>query len=212
MRGAQFPTVTVVVLIILFAGLATAVSLNLTLGFDRAILLSLRNSANLARPGPEWLAETMRDITSLGSVVAVLIFAVTISGYWLLNGDPRAAALLLGSAIGALVLNEILKLAIDRPRPDAVLQAARVFSSGFPSGHATLSSTTYFLTALLLEHRAREWTRVWLMAAATLVVLAIGFSRIYLGLHYPADILGGWCVGAAWVCCCYPAIRRLRPH
>ena len=201
------------VLILLFAVLATAVSLHLSMGFDRAIILSLRNTTNIARPlGPDWLPETMRDITSLGSVVVALGFASILSGYLVLTGYRGAAALLFGSAMGALLLNDLLKFAIDRPRPDAVLQAARVFTSGFPSGHATLSSVTYISAAALFgplydERRARTY----MMAIAIFVVALIGFSRIYLGVHYPTDIFGGWCVGAAWVSWCYPAIRMLRP-
>jgi undecaprenyl-diphosphatase len=199
--------------LLLFALLATAVSRHLSMGFDRAIILSLRDSTNIARPlGPDWLPETMRDITSLGSVVLALGFAGVLSGYLLLTGNRGAAALLFGSAVGALLLNDLLKYAIDRPRPDAMLQTARVFTSGFPSGHAALSSVTYISAAALsgplcTERRARTY----LMAIAIFVVALIGFSRIYLGVHYPTDILGGWCVGAAWVSCWYPAIRMLRP-
>ena len=200
-------------LFLLFALLAAAVSLHLTMGFDRPIILSLRDSTNTARPlGPDWLPETMRDITSLGSVVVALGFAAVLSGYLLLSGYRGAAALLFGSAVGALVLNDLLKFAIDRPRPDAILQTARVFTSGFPSGHATLSCVTYVSAAALfgpLNDDRR--TRRYLMIIAILVVALIGFSRIYLGVHFPTDILGGWCIGAAWLCCCYPAIRTLRP-
>lgn len=197
-------------LILLFVLLAAAVSLHLSMGFDRAIILSLRDSTNIARPlGPDWLPETMRDITSLGSVVVALGFAAVLSGYLLLSGYRGAAALLFGSALGALVLNDLLKFAIDRPRPDAILQTARVFTSGFPSGHATLSCVTYLSAAALLGQRR---ARTYLMIIAILVAALIGFSRIYLGVHFPTDILGGWCIGAAWVCCCYPAIRALRPR
>ena len=198
---------------VLFAVLATAVSLHLTMGFDRAIILSLRDSTNIARPlGPDWFAETMRDITSLGSVVVALGFAAILSGYFLFSGQRGAAALLFGSAVGALLLNDLLKFAIDRPRPDAILQAARIFTSGFPSGHATLSCVTYISAAALFRTWSDELrVRRYLMAVAIFVVAIIGFSRIYLGVHFPTDILGGWCIGAAWVCSCYPAMRMLRP-
>jgi undecaprenyl-diphosphatase len=211
--GERFPLVPVAAAILLFTVLAVAVSLHLTMGFDRAVILSLRDSANIARlPGPQWLADATRDVTSLGSIVVVMIFSVIVSGYWLFNGAPRSAALLLGPAIGALLVNDVLKLVFDRPRPDAVLQAAHVFSAGFPSGHAALSSTVYFLAALLSARTARERTRGWLVTTATVVVGLIGFSRIYLGVHYPTDVIAGWCVGAVWVCCCNPAIARLPRH
>jgi undecaprenyl-diphosphatase len=184
----------------LFAAIAAGVSLNVTAPFDRSVLLLLRDPANISRPiGPGWLFETMRDFTSLGSIPILVLFTVVIAGYWLLVGRRRAAVLLVAVLIGALVTNDLLKLAFDRPRPDAILQSARVFSSDFPSGHATLSSAAYFSAALLSGSPAIGVARWFLLCLAALVVLGIGFSRLYLGLHYPSDVVAGWCVGGAWV-------------
>jgi undecaprenyl-diphosphatase len=194
-------------LVLLFAAIAAAVSLNATAPFDRMILLSLRDPANLSRPiGPAWLFETMRDLTSLGSIVVLLLFTATVAGYWLLTGRRRAAALLITALIGAIILNELLKVAFERPRPDAILQSARVFSSDFPSGHATISSAVYFSASLLAGLPAMGVARHFLLYLAGLVVVVIGFSRLYLGLHYPTDVLAGWCVGGAWVLALSPAI------
>jgi undecaprenyl-diphosphatase len=188
-------------LVLLFAAIAVAVSLNATAPFDRGILLSLRDPANISRPiGPAWLFETMRDLTSLGSIVVLLLFTMTVAGYWLLTGRRRAAALLVAALIGAIVLNDVLKLAFERPRPDAILQSARVFSSDFPSGHATISSAVYISASLLAGAQpAVQLARRFLLYLAGFVVVVIGFSRLYLGLHYPTDILAGWCVGGALV-------------
>src|SRR5437016_12802720 len=109
----------IAVLFLIFAVIATAVSVDATAGFDRAVLLSLRDAANRERPsGPEWLVEAARDFTSLGSVIVVLLFTGTVAGYWLLAGHRRSATLLLASVIGALLLNYLLHLMFDRSRPD----------------------------------------------------------------------------------------------
>ena len=173
--------------------------------FDRSILLALRDPANIAVTlGPPWLFETMRDFTSLGSIAVLAVFTVAVAGYWLLSGRRRAAALLVAAFIGTLVVNDLLKLAFDRPRPDAVLQSARIFSSGFPSGHAALSSAVYFSASLLATGVARGF----LLSLAGFIVLVIGFSRIYLGVHYPSDVLAGWCVGAGFVLALSPAMAE----
>lgn len=199
-RRVRFPGWAIPSLILLFSAIAAAVSLNATAPFDRSVLLWLRDPADVSRPiGPEWLFESMRDFTSLGSVAIVVLFTVVIAGYWLLVGRGRAAALLVAVLIGALVTNDLLKLAFDRPRPDAILQSARVFSSDFPSGHAALSAAAYFSAALLSGSQATGVARRFLLCLAGFVVLVIGFSRLYLGLHYPSDVLAGWCVGGAWV-------------
>lgn len=185
-------------LVIVFAAIAAAVSLNITMPFDRSILMSLRDPTNISRTiGPPWLSETMRDFTSLGSISVLALFTATVAGYWLLTGRRCAAALLVAAMIGTLVMNDLLKLAFDRPRPDAILQSARVFSSGFPSGHSALSSAVYLSAARLAGLDARD-ARRFLLDLAGVIVLVIGFSRLYLGVHYPSDVLAGWCVGGAW--------------
>lgn len=195
----RFPVWAVLGLVLVFAAIAAAVSLNDTASFDRAILLLLRDPADISRPpGPPWLFETMRDFTSLGSIAVLVLFTVAVAGYWLLAGRRRAAALLVAALMGALLTNDLLKLAFDRPRPDAILQSARIFSTSFPSGHAALSSAVYF-SAARLSGSATMVARHFLLYLAALLVLVIGFSRLYLGLHYPSDVLAGWCVGGAWV-------------
>ncbi len=196
----RFPVWAFAGLVVLFVAIAAAISLNVTVPFDRAILLALRDPANISRPiGPQWLFETVRDFTSLGSIAVLVLFTVVMAGYWLLTGRRRAAALLAAALIGALVTNDLLKLGFDRARPDAILQSARVFSSGFPSGHAALSSAVYLSAALLAGSGATWGARRFLLCLAGLIVLLVGFSRLYLGVHYPSDVLAGWCVGGAWV-------------
>ena len=95
--------------------------------------------------------------------------------------------------------SNILKLFFERPRPDIVPHAARVFTLSFPSGHATLSAVTYLtLGALLASLHEPLRFKIYFLSLAILLTIAVGISRIYLGVHYPTDVLAGWCLGAAW--------------
>ena len=121
------------------------------MAFDRRVVLALRNPANPGEPlGPPWLQEAARDVTSLGSIVVVTIMTLAVVGYLLLSRE-RAEALWMAVAVfGGMALNDALKLAFARPRPDSVFHAARVFTASFPSGHASLSAIAYLTIGALL--------------------------------------------------------------
>jgi undecaprenyl-diphosphatase len=173
--------------------------------FDRSILLALRAPGNAALPiGPAWLPEAARDVTSLGSTVVLGLILFSIVGYLLLERRRAAAWSILGAVMSGIVLNDLLKLAFGRPRPDVASPAVQVFSSSFPSGHATLSAIAYLtLGALFAQTQERLAMRVYIMALAILATVVVGISRIYLQVHYPSDVLAGWCVGSAWAMACW---------
>ena len=194
---------TIAVLLLAFAGIAAIVAGGQSAAFDRAVILALRDPSHPLNPiGPAWVEEAIRDITSLGSVLVALFFSASLAGYLLLAGRKRDAALVLISAVGALLCNDVLKYFFDRPRPDLALQSLRVFTSGFPSGHAALSAAAYPAMAALFPGISNRPVRIYLMTIAVILVLAIGASRVYLGLHYPTDVLAGWCIGSAWGLIC----------
>jgi len=179
--------------------------------FDETILLLLRNANDISDPiGPPWVEEMARDITALGSyaVLSVIVCAVVV---YLLMVHQRAAALWVAVAVcGGVALSNALKLAFDRPRPELVSHAARVFTTSFPSGHATLSAVTYLtLGAFMASLHSSFRLKAYFLGLATLLTVAVGISRIYLGVHYPTDVLAGWCIGAVWAAICWTVFHWL---
>ena len=102
------------------------------------------------------------------------------------------------------MLETMLKLGFARPRPELVSHLVDVTSFSFPSGHATMATITYLTLGVLLARvQERRRMKLYLLAVAILVALIVGISRVYLGVHWPTDVLAGWCVGAAWALACW---------
>lgn len=203
---------TIAVLLFAFGYIAQTVAESEPLQFDRQIMLALRNSATPAAPiGPAWLQEAARDLTSLGSHIVIGLVTFSIAGYLFLAGKSGVAWLMLIAVFGGIALNNLLKFAFARPRPDFVTRAARVFTTSFPSGHATLSAIAYLTTGALLARTAPSFAiGLYFMSLATILTVLVGVSRIYLGVHYPTDILGGWCIGTAWAMGCWVVMAWLQ--
>lgn len=172
---------------------------------DADILVALREPGRLDDPvGPPWFEDAVRDVTALGSM-AVLTLVTTASILFLtIVGRWRNALFVLVAVGGGQIVSSLLKLGIDRPRPDLVPHLAEVHTLSFPSGHAMLSAVTYLtlgaLAARLMPGRA---ARVYVMAVAVLLTLLVGASRVYLGVHWPSDVVAGWCAGFAWATACW---------
>ena len=173
--------------------------------FDRNILLFLRNPSDLSDLlGPPWLEETARDVSGLGSYAVLTVIVAAVSAYLFAVHRRGAAIWVLASVLGGSLLTNLLKGAFDRPRPDVVPHAVRVFTSSFPSGHAALSAVTYLsLGALLASEHSSYGMKTYFISLALLLTIAVGLSRVYLGIHYPTDVLAGWCVGSAWAIFCW---------
>jgi undecaprenyl-diphosphatase len=180
--------------------------------FDQTVLLALRSPADPADPlGPAWLEEAARDITSLGSyaVLGIVFFAVIA---YLLMTQRRVAALWVAASVGGgVLLSNVLKYSFDRPRPELVAHTVRVFTSSFPSGHAMLSAVTYLTLGVLLASIHTSWrVKVFFLGMAIFLTVIVGVTRVYLGVHYPTDVLAGWCVGAGWAAICWTAFHWLQ--
>lgn len=182
------------------------------LGFDRTLLLALREPGNPAMPiGPSWVQESARDLTGLGGHVILGLITLSTVAYLTMTGRGRAAILVLASIGGGMILSAVLKIGFERPRPDLVPHAVRVYTASFPSGHAMLSAVTYLtLGALLARIHEQRRVKLFFLGLALVLTLTIGASRIYLGVHWPSDVLAGWCGGAAWASLCWYAALVLQ--
>ena len=171
-----------------------------------------RSSADPSLPfGPAWLRETARDVTSLGSLTVLALLIVIVSTYLLLVKKPAAAVLLIMAMGGGATINSLLKLAFARPRPDLVIPSVKVFSDSFPSGHAALSTMVYLTLAVLLGRTSGSRTlSVFFLILAVVISAIVGTSRVYLGVHYPTDVLAGWCIGSAYAIACWTIMRMLQ--
>lgn len=180
--------------------------------FDTGILLALRNPADLADPiGPQWLEIAMRDITSLGSVTVLALMVLVVIGYLVLVHKRGIALLVAVSIGGGTILSSLLKAGYDRPRPDLVAHLVDIQTLSFPSGHAMLSAVTYLTLGVLLARvDGRRIVSVYILTVAVGLTLLVGLSRLYLGVHWPSDVLAGWCAGAAWAMACWLALVFLQ--
>ncbi|MBN2905111.1 MAG: phosphatase PAP2 family protein [Rhodobacteraceae bacterium] len=193
-----------------FGAVCIAVATGATGAFDAAILLALREPGDVAQPiGPPWMLETMRDFTALGSTGVLTLLTVGAALYLLVSGRRRTAGLVLVAMVGGLVLNNLLKLGVARPRPDLVPHAVAVFTKSFPSGHAMNSAVVYLTLGTLLARTQRALgPRSLVMTLAVGLPVLIGVSRIYLGVHWPSDVLAGWTLGAGWALAVWLVMSR----
>lgn len=183
-----------------FVELAEQVLEGETESIDRALILALRSADDPSDPlGPPWFEEMMRDFTALGGMAVLTFMALAAAGYLLLVRKRRTALLLLLSCTGGIVLSSLLKLGFDRPRPDLVSHGSVVYTASFPSGHSMMAATVYLtLGALLASVEPDYRTKIFLLSVALVLTVLVGVSRVYLGVHWPTDVLAGWMAGAAW--------------
>jgi len=176
-----------------------------THAFDQAILLALRTAADPTDPiGPGWLEDMMRDITALGSLGVLTLMSLAVVGFLVLQGKRRTALLVAVAVGGGILVSTLTKLGFDRPRPDLVPHATRVYTASFPSGHAMMAAVTYLtLGALLARAQPQLRLKLYLIGLAATLTVLVGFSRVYLGVHWPTDVLAGWTLGAAWALGCW---------
>lgn len=181
-------------------------------GFDTEILLAFRHAGQPDSPiGPLWLQGAIRDITALGSTVVLALITTATIVYLMLIRRPSTALFMFAAVAGGQVLSTLLKLEVDRPRPDLVSHLVSETSLSFPSGHAMLSAVTYLtLGSLAARFLPDRRTKIFVFGLAVLVTVLVGTSRVYLGVHWPSDVLAGWCAGFAWAMLCWLAARLLQ--
>jgi undecaprenyl-diphosphatase len=195
-----------------FVAVAIAVKTGVTRNIDEMLLRAPRDPADPATTlGPAWLEEVARDLTAIGGVAALSLVTAAVSGYLLICRKYGALALLLAATSGGLLLSLVLKERFDRPRPAVVPHKSLVMTSSFPSGHSLNSAVVYLTLGSLLAGLCRERRlKIYFFSVALLLTFLVGVSRVFMGVHYPTDVLAGWCAGLGWALLCGLVARRLR--
>jgi undecaprenyl-diphosphatase len=170
------------------------------LALEGRILRAFRQPDDLARGlGPPWVTPAVRDLTALGGVPVLALLVALVLGFLVLRKRYRATLLILGATVGGVLVTEAIKVIAQRDRPEVVPHLMEATSKSFPSGHSMMSSTVYLTLGVLLgQTMGRRREKTYLVCAALLVTMLVGLSRLYLGVHYPTDVLAGWCAGIAW--------------
>jgi len=195
-----------------FAELSDEVLEGETYAFDERVLLLFRTADEPADPlGPSWAEEAARDVTGLGGIGILAFVTLAAAGFLALQGKAHLAWYVVVAVGSGMLLSMLLKAGFDRPRPELVPHGQVVYTSSFPSGHSMMSAIAYLtLGALLAEAQASPLLKAYLLGLAVLLTVAVGVSRVYLGVHWPTDVLGGWTAGCAWALACWSVARYLR--
>ena len=199
--------------LLVFLIAAAAVAGGDTPAFDEWIIHALREPGDLSNPiGPPWFEEAVRDVTALGSTVVLTFAVVVAAGYlWMTDAPAKAAFLIAAVSMGAL-FNRLLKFGFARPRPEMAAHAPWITTESFPSGHTANSAIIYLTLGMMLARVESSYpVKLFIFGVCVVVTLIVGMSRVYLGVHWPTDVVAGWAVGACWALLCWYALVWLQP-
>lgn len=198
-----------------FAAIADGIAAGDEQGFDWSVLLWMhpypQEPARMR--GPAWLHEAAMDVTALGGISVLLLFALMATGFLLIRRKRLSALVLSVGLLGGIALSEGLKALFDRPRPPEAFRAVETLNASFPSGHALLATVFYLSVGVMLTRAfPRAPMKTYAMTWAVLLVLLIGLTRVYLGAHWASDVLAGWGIGAFWAMCLWTAAFAAERH
>jgi undecaprenyl-diphosphatase len=185
-----------------FSEIAEKVRAGSTQGFDDAVMRWM--GAHQVKG----IQTAMLEVTSLGTGTVVGMIVLVAGMFLWLNQHKHSAILLMAATLGGLVLDNLLKIGFNRPRPQIFQWGTYAVSSSFPSGHAMSSVIVYGTVAYLAARLQRNVaSRILTMGFAAFMILAICCSRLYLGVHYPSDVLAGVVIGLAWAAFCMAVLE-----
>lgn len=189
-----------------FGAIAAAIRLEVFPGLDGDIAACVQGMES------PWLTPVMIFLSRMGTGLPLVLLTAAIMGLlYRMLGLRRELGLIAFVVLGSALLNTGLKALFRRPRPE-VYRLAEASGFSFPSTHSMMAFSLYGLLALLLwPHLRGAAGRTALLAAAGMMIAAIGFSRIYLGVHYPSDVLGGYAASACWITIVLALYRRFSP-
>lgn len=211
-RGMLLIMIVAAVLLFVFAVLADEVAEGDTRAFDERVLLALRAAGDPADPiGPRWFEEMMRDFTAIGGTGVLVLMVLAVAGFLTLTGKGHAALAIIVAVSGGTLLSQTMKWAYARPRPELVPHGAEVYTASFPSGHAMMSAIVYLtLGAMLARTHSSQAVKAYIISVAIFLTVLVGTSRVYLGVHWPTDVLAGWALGALWAIASWLAMLWLQ--
>ena len=193
------------VLLLVFLMLASEVMEGDTLAMDTRIVRALRSADDPSRPiGPPWMTGVLEDLTALGGPTVTWLVILSVTGYLLLETKYRDALVVFVTSASGDLVNHAIKDVFSRPRPTVVPHLRDAFASSFPSGHSMESAIVYLtLAAVVMRIVKGRITKAYCFGLAILITFLVGVSRVFLGVHYPTDVIGGWIIGLFWASLCW---------
>lgn len=221
---ASFPSldralVPVLVLLVLagvgaFLEIAIEVRENETRQLDESLLLMMREPGNPSEPvGSDRVEEMARDLTALGGLTLLTGVTLVGTGVALFAGLRKLALLGVVSVVTGTMVMNLLKHGFDRPRPTLVEHHTVVHNASFPSGHSMMAAMVYLTLGILLARtQSRKRVRAFIVVISILITLLVGISRVYLGVHWPTDVVAGWALGGAWAVMFWLVAMKVDPQ
>ena len=193
-----------------FAAIAYLVSTDATTAFDLSVMSHFIERGETVSPlGPPWVEEIFLELTALGGGTVLTLVALLVLTGLFITRQRGAGLTLMATLFSGTIIPYGLKFLFDRPRPDLVAHLDRTFTASFPSAHATVSMIYWIsiatIIARFIDHAI---LRRFIYYSAFSLVILIGLSRIYLGVHWPSDVVAGWLLGLAWAAFCWLLANR----